>query len=601
MPLSPRVGGATSKPVDVSTSPASQRYASNTCTTTKMTYEFFNELIEMFTLAQVAYSVTNIPNDPNSLKKLLDAVRLGNYPFITSDISSAGTVNITIDSNDNNDGEFRIYQGSIATTKLILRVEEDGHLSLNNINGGETLTITDSNATTATLANPVMAFYYQNGIGTSLTRMGYVGFGSTANKDLYMLNDDGSVRLSGDSIILTGVCEAGTINADAITGSSFQSTGDLSLVLDSDNNNDNQFIIYKHSIATANRLLLIDENGNQVIYSRTGSDAITIVDEASSATLSNPYIRFGFSSAIGGSFTRQGVVGFGSTTDKSLYLQNDDGNVLIRAGDYCDVVIDTNNTNTTAFRVYKNSTANTNLIYTINENGYTQINSISGGDILSLVDAQAATRNDAISTMSFDFSNGIGTSLTRMGYVGFGSSSNDTLYVLNDTGAVRLSGSSIDCDAITAPSINFGATTLDQCVDGTYTVQVVNGSNGNSTIATRQIQAYTRIHKTVTISVVIDVQEMSGTDEVDSYVTMPFNFTHMAQGTWLGFDRTVITSYSALQAVFTAGSDDATNSGIIVGVAGSNRAYFRNPDGDRTSFNNVENQWLVISITYQAT
>jgi hypothetical protein len=95
MPLSPRVGGATSKPVDVSPSPVAQRFASNSCVTTKMTYEFFNELIENFTLAQVAYGVTNVPNDPNSLKKILDGLRTGGYNFAMGNVVLNSGLNTT--------------------------------------------------------------------------------------------------------------------------------------------------------------------------------------------------------------------------------------------------------------------------------------------------------------------------------------------------------------------------------------------------------------------------------------------------------------------------------------------------------------------------
>jgi hypothetical protein len=95
MTLSLRVGGATTKPTDVSPSPVAQRYASNSCDTTKITYEFFNELIENFTLAQVAYAVTNVPNDANALKKLLDSLRAGGFAFTTSAINTSNS-NITL-------------------------------------------------------------------------------------------------------------------------------------------------------------------------------------------------------------------------------------------------------------------------------------------------------------------------------------------------------------------------------------------------------------------------------------------------------------------------------------------------------------------------
>lgn len=112
MTLSPRVGGATSKPTDASPSPASQRFASNSCVTTKMTYEFFNELIENFTLAQAGYGVTNIPNDPNALKKILDRLRTGGYDF------DAGNIRLTSGLSTNN------TDVTIGTGKLIFNAND---------------------------------------------------------------------------------------------------------------------------------------------------------------------------------------------------------------------------------------------------------------------------------------------------------------------------------------------------------------------------------------------------------------------------------------------------------------------------------------------
>lgn len=141
MTLSLRVGGASTKPTDTSPSPTGQRFASNSCDTTKITYEFFNELIENFTIAQASYAVTNVPNDANALKKLLDSVRTGGYAFTTNAINTSnnnltlGTGKLFFTADDNfefNDtnNEFSLKaDGTVANSKLNV-----GNIKLDSFN-----------------------------------------------------------------------------------------------------------------------------------------------------------------------------------------------------------------------------------------------------------------------------------------------------------------------------------------------------------------------------------------------------------------------------------------------------------------------------------
>jgi hypothetical protein len=50
----------------------------------------------------------------------------------------------------------------------------------------------------------------------------------------------------------------------------------------------------------------------------------------------------------------------------------------------------------------------------------------------------------ARSYLSFDYSNGIGATINRAGYIGFGSNVNDSLYIVNDTGRLLISSTNID-------------------------------------------------------------------------------------------------------------------------------------------------------------
>jgi hypothetical protein len=423
MPLSPRVGGATSKPVDVSPSPASQRFASNSCVTTKMTYEFFNELIENFTLAQVAYGVTNVPNDPNSLKKILDGLRTNAYNFTIA---------------------------TLGTDTIIERTTNNG-VSVENV-----------------------------------------------------LLKDGSVEVLGSS-------------------NYFGSLGDLNLVVDSNNNGTNQFNIYNHSIATANQLMSMNENGDLSVFSRSGSDMLKLIDVASNETTANPYISLGYNTSVGSTFNRIGVMGFIADTNKDLAIVNETTN------------------------------GNIELI----TNGQTSIKSQAGGDVLSIVDTNAATAILANPIISFDYSTG--GAKTRAGYVGYGSTGNDSLYLFNDTGNIILSPATDIIDVsnsrITqANAINFGNEDLSLYRENiTFTATFYNGttqitgSSGVTNVSTYDAR-FTRIGDIVTVNIsniVLDVAGACGTT-LGSYPALtttgefsirglPYNALKDSFGSYLGF------------------------------------------------------------------
>jgi hypothetical protein len=207
MTLSPRVGGATSKPTDVSPSPAGQRYASNSCITTKMTYEFFNELIENFLQAQTGYSVTNVPNDPQALKKLLDALRTGGFNFTVGTVGASGTVttptvsltggyeitspqniNVVIDNNNNEtDRGFFIFAHSNSAESALFFVNEQGQSGVfsNGLSGFNIIDLASNN----TLARPFMTFNRNATKGGSVTRMGLIGIPLNTNEEFHIRSD----------------------------------------------------------------------------------------------------------------------------------------------------------------------------------------------------------------------------------------------------------------------------------------------------------------------------------------------------------------------------------------------------------------------------
>lgn len=193
MTLSPRVGGATSKPTDVSPTPAGQRYASNTCVTTKMTYEFFNELIDIFLQAQTAYGVTNVANDIQSLKKILDALRTGGFDFTVGTVNLRGnyritspeTVNIVLDDDNNQpDRSFNVYINSQADSNAVFGVNESGAMQL--FGRIETVFNMFDVASTNLEATGVISCARVDTVGGSPTQLWYIGKPSTDNENVLL-------------------------------------------------------------------------------------------------------------------------------------------------------------------------------------------------------------------------------------------------------------------------------------------------------------------------------------------------------------------------------------------------------------------------------
>jgi hypothetical protein len=225
MTLSPRVGGATSKPTDVSPSPAGQRYASNSCITTKMTYEFFNELIENFLQAQTGYSVTNVPNDPQALKKLLDALRTGGFEFTVGTVNLRGdykvtspeNVNFVIDDNNNQtDRSINVYINSALDANALWGINEAGQMQL----FGRTQTefnMYDVAPNTLT-STATVNFYSVPSVGGTPVLMGYIGKPFTTDENFL-------VRAIGRSLVLS-------------------SDTDVNVQLDANNNGTNSFNIF---------------------------------------------------------------------------------------------------------------------------------------------------------------------------------------------------------------------------------------------------------------------------------------------------------------------------------------------------------------------
>lgn len=133
----------------------------------------------------------------------------------------------------------------------------------------------------------------------------------------------------------------------------------------------------------------------------------------------------------------------------------------------------------------------------------------------------------------------------------------------------------------------------------TYTPSVVNGAGGSATIANRQIEQYSVTGDFVHVTVLLEVDEMAGTDYGDSYLTLPFNaLTNQSLGQcWSGWSK-AIGNGAAVEAAMIDETTNPAASGCMIAEAGASKAYFKGQDYTSTTFNQVENQWVFASFTY---
>jgi len=133
----------------------------------------------------------------------------------------------------------------------------------------------------------------------------------------------------------------------------------------------------------------------------------------------------------------------------------------------------------------------------------------------------------------------------------------------------------------------------------TYTPSIVNGSEGAATIANREIQEYTVIGDLVHVTVLLEVSEMSGTDTLNSHITLPFNakINQNLGQCWNGWSL-AIGDGEDVKAAMTDDTNNVTSQGCMIAKGGTNQAYFKDSNYNRLSFNFIENQWVFASFTY---
>lgn len=113
----------------------------------------------------------------------------------TQNIKSANDLEIA--PNNNLNISISALNALNKNLELILKLSSDGNLTIKRQAGGEILSLIDEGAATADLANPIITFNRAETVGGAIIRLGYVGFGSSSNDDIYVFNDN-----AGGNIVL---------------------------------------------------------------------------------------------------------------------------------------------------------------------------------------------------------------------------------------------------------------------------------------------------------------------------------------------------------------------------------------------------------------
>ena len=88
-----------------------------------------------------------------------------------------------------NGEEFRVNEFNSSGSQLGSFYMSNGDFFIQSLSGGDMLQLVDAGATSDINANPYQEWHRSNGIGASLVRLGYFGFASTSNPDIWIKNE----------------------------------------------------------------------------------------------------------------------------------------------------------------------------------------------------------------------------------------------------------------------------------------------------------------------------------------------------------------------------------------------------------------------------
>lgn len=440
------------------------------------------------------------------------------------------------DNNSLNDGFiFAQHDTTIANRRMLLT--DGGNLSVYGVHGGAIISAFDAGAANITEANPIYEFRQVNGVGTSSTRLGYMGYGSTGNQHLYFQNDNPL----GDNIYVSQ------------KGHKFY--------VDDDNNDASETFEIINSSDTV--IHSVDETGNLAV----NGNIRNMSGNAISSIMSDNYYLSGVSN---GMIDNSGNVVVQQTASSNLILENRSIGSIVHQ-------IDSNNNGSVeSFQIRHDGTgiAGGSPLFTVAENG--------SANFYGLID----TNGNDITTEGGDLY------LGSNDYITHNDTSNEFQF---------LSDGSINNSTLRANAINFGNDDLDEYIKGTFTPSITNIGGGTIPITEFARNEYLKNGDECIINCLLKVGASPSDDECRMSLPFNANNLQLLHECWILSDSASFPTVSDVEdSLTTDGVPHGTvhhGSGIIR----DGYLYFKTGAYQSIGSYAIDHGWLHLTFRYRTT
>jgi len=350
-------------------------------------------------------------------------------------IDSSGNVGI---GTTNPNSKLQVTDGSTFSIDTI-----NGNLRIQKVNARDILQLIDAGADSEVDAQGYIEFSRTTAIGGSLTRMGYVGFGSSNNENINVVNE----TTNGAVVFTAGSAEAARITSSGNVGigvtsqqTKLEVNGDIGIGRVAGGytfrevpgggeragikSNANNELIF--NVAAADEAMRIRNNGNVGIGTLSPSVSLEVANSENAVirlTASNTdgsYVQFGDTDD-----GNVGEIAYFHSTNAMRFKTNDDERMRIDSSGRVGI-----GTSSPVGILDVVGGSSRRLVFS--DAGELIIQSINGSDMLQLIDAGATTPQAANPIIEFIYANGVGASANRMGYVGYGSISDENIGIVNE-------------------------------------------------------------------------------------------------------------------------------------------------------------------------
>ena len=249
-----------------------------------------------------------------------DRLRIGKTNALT------GALQCNIDMADDSIilSDETFFLGDIRANRIFERTSDNGVNIENNVLKDGTLSLSSSK------------IYFA---GSSVTSENdFIEFDETSNE--YRFWENKTITGYATADVSTSKILAGTVRTSLIETGTMRSKGSMFFDIDSDNNSDSNAWYFRDNASTP--VFQIENDGFTRIYRPLGGDILRLADTGTtSSTEANPILSFGNANG------RLGYVGFGSTENTSLYINNDVGRLIFNGTGISTFLDDVEIANTT--------------------------------------------------------------------------------------------------------------------------------------------------------------------------------------------------------------------------------------------------------------